>query len=212
MLEARCFKFGNEIFPDLMKQRKWLDAESVELARWIRVYEEIYKLLPPNTIDMLEEMTRLCLIVVNRISIDMAETLDILEAAVKFAEMIKGSEEAATILEMKKKLQRSRETIDQQQGVLKYELLEELVAIKRQKSILRKKEDKVIREMQELDEKQQAQVFRVLAEDLLENKVICTSCAQTQAVIMRNSKLEEGAVNAQSLDSSSTKGIHPRFT
>ena len=218
LLEAHCFDFGNEKIPNMMEQQSWYDAESIELTRWMQAYTDNVKylslgdrkVLPSKfPVKVLDGLAKLRLSTVQRISIDMAEIFEILQAAIKFVSLLNGSERAARISEIKQKLHSTRKELNQQQNVLKEKLIDELTLVALRRAELDETETKVIEATKKLGESQRTETFHALGNTFLDITIDCKFCGQMQAGMIEEAKEEEGTQNGKKISTSAVKGICP---
>ena len=203
-LEARCFEFGHTKVPDLMKQRNWHDAESVELTQWIKAYMQLRKRLSPEIRKHLPKRfsakirnatADLCRLVIQRVSVEITDLIYILEAAVDLVNSLNDSDAAAEMMAIKDKIQSSEEDMRRQQVELKDELANELKCIMRQRNELKEKEREAFVKIQALEKSRRSDIIKRLEQALSENTEQCVSNAQTLIVLADEAKEWKGTTD-----------------
>ena len=167
LLEECCFDFGNTWVPDLMQLRKWHEVESIELTQWTQRFMKYAKSLPPSAIKPIAGKSIAQVLVgtntlrhsaVHRHRTSAAGIVNMLSAAITFAEALNDSTRANRIAEIKMKLETSIEEIVQHQNLLEHKLIDQLEEIARRRAELNRLERSSIEEMLAVDEKQRTEV------------------------------------------------------
>lgn len=186
LLEECCLEFGNTWVPDLMKARKWHEAESIELTEWTKRFSKYAKSLPPSAIkpipgksiaEVLFGTSTLRHSAVHRLSTSAAGILNILSSAITFAEALNDSKRADKIAEIKTQLEASIEEIVQHQNLLECKLTGQFEDIARRRAELDELERSSIEEMLETDEKQRTEVGSAFESFLVGSQQVSNPCA-----------------------------------
>lgn len=186
LLEECCLEFGNTWVPDLMKARKWHEAESIELTEWTKRFSKYAKSLPPSAIkripgksiaEVLFGTSTLCHSAVHRLSTSAAGILNMLSSAITFAEALNDFKRAEKIAEIKTQLEASIEEIVQHQNLLECKLTDQFKDIARRRAELDELERSSIEEMLETDEKQRTEVGSAFESFLVGSQPVFNPCA-----------------------------------
>lgn len=103
-----------------MEARKWKEAESIELTEWTKRFLKYTKSLPPSAIkpvpgksiaQVLFGTSPLRHSAVHRLPTSAAGILNMLSAAITFAEALQDSKQAEKVVEIRKQLEASIEEI-----------------------------------------------------------------------------------------------------
>ena len=186
LLEECCFDFGNAWVPDLMRLRKWHEAESIELTQWTQRFVKYAKSLPPSAIkpiagkniaQVLFATNTLRHSAVHRHPTSAAGIVNMLSAAITFAEALDDSKRAQRIAEIKIKLETSIEEIIQHQNLLERKLIDQLEEIARRRAELNRLERSSIDEMLAVDKTQRTEVGNIFESVLVDFQPSSKSCA-----------------------------------
>ncbi|KAL8992172.1 MAG: hypothetical protein Q9169_007310 [Polycauliona sp. 2 TL-2023] len=167
LLEECCLDFGNTWVPDLMKARRWEEAESIELTQWTKRFSRHAKSLPPSAFeripgksldDVLFGTSSLRHSAVHRLPTSAVGICKMLSAALDFTGLLKDSQRAARVMEIRTQLLTSVEEISQHQNLLECKLTAQLEDIARQRA--------------ELDQLERSSVEAMLASDKQQRKDI----------------------------------------
>ena len=167
LLEECCLDFGNAWVPDLMEAQKWHEAESIELTQWIKKVVKYIKSLPPSAIKPIAGKSisqiffgtsTLRHSAVHRLPTSAAGILNMLSAAITFAEALNDFKRAEKVTDIKAQLEASIEEIVQHQNLLQGKLTAQLEDIARRRSELDELEKSSIEEMLATDKKQRTEV------------------------------------------------------
>ncbi|KAL8990380.1 MAG: hypothetical protein Q9177_000955 [Variospora cf. flavescens] len=185
LLEECCLDFGNTWVPNLMEARKWKEAESIELTQWIKRFSKHAKSLPLSAFDrvpgkgiteVLFGISNLRHSAVHRLPTSAAGILNMLSAAIDFAEALKDSKRAERVLKIKTQLEASVQEVVQHQNLLECKLTAQFEDIARRRAELDELERSSLEEMLERDEKQRTEVGSAF-EGFLGFQQISNSCA-----------------------------------
>ena len=167
LLEECCLEFGNTWVPDLMEAQKWHEAESIELNKWNNRFSKYAKSLPSSAMKSVagktaaEILLRTSIIrhsAVHRLRTSAAGILNMLSAAITFAEALHDSKRAERVTEIKTQLEASVEEIVQNQNLLERKLTDQLEDIARRRAELDELERSYIEEMRATDKEQRTEV------------------------------------------------------
>ncbi|KAI4288295.1 MAG: hypothetical protein L6R35_002444 [Caloplaca aegaea] len=185
LLEECCLDFGNTWVPNLMEARKWKEAESIELTQWIKRFSKHAKSLPLSAFDrvpgksiteVLFGTSNLRHSAVHRLPTSAAGILNMLSAAIDFAEALKDSKRAERVFKIRTQLEASVQEVVQHQNLLECKLTAQFEDIARRRAELDELERSSIEEMLETDEKQRTEVGSAF-EGFLGFQQISNSCA-----------------------------------
>ena len=186
LLEECCLEFGNTWVPDLMEARKWNEAESIELTEWTKRFLKYAKSLPPSAIkpipgkslaEVLFGTSTLRHSAVHRLPTSAAGILNMLSAAITFAEALKDSKRAEKVAEIRMQLEASIEEIVQHQNLLERKLTGQFEDIARRRAELDELERSSIEEMLATDKKQRTEVGSAFESILVSSKLVSNPCA-----------------------------------
>ena len=150
-----------------MNAQKWYEAESIELNEWNNRFSKYAKSLPPSamksiagktTAEMLFGTSRIRHSAVHRVRTSAAGILNMLGAAITFAEALNDSKRGERITEIKGQLQASVEEIVQHQNLLERKLMDQLEDIAPRRAELDGLERSSIEEMLATDQEQRTEV------------------------------------------------------
>ena len=204
LLEECCLDFGETWVPDLMETQKWHEAESIELTRWTRKFSKYAKSLPPSAIkviagksinDVLFGTNRLRHTAVHRLDTSTAGILNMLNAAIHFAEALNDSKRAEKVAQIKRQLEAGIEEIVQHQNLLERKLMEQLEDITRRRAELDELEKASLEEMLAMDKKQRADIGSALERFLIASQQISNPCACNNSAIHDAMKVDSAAGN-----------------
>ncbi len=188
LLEESCLEFGNTWVPDLMEAQKWHEAESIELTEWTKRFLKYAKSLPlpPSAIkpiagksiaEVLFATSNLRHSAVHRHPTSAAGLLNMLSAAITFAEALNDSKRAGKVAEIKFQLEASIEEIVQHQNLLERKLTDQLEDIARRRAELNELEKSSIEETLATDKKQRTEVGSAFESFLVGSQQVSKPCA-----------------------------------
>lgn len=188
LLEECCLEFGNTWVPDLMEARKWKEAESIELTEWTKRFSKFAKSLPPSAIkpvpgqsiaEVLFGTSTLRHSAVHRLPTSAAGILNMLTAAITFAEALNDSKRAEKVAGIKTQLQASIEEIVQHQNLLERKLTDQFEDIARRRAELDELERSSIEEMLATDKNQRTEVGSAFESFLVGSQQVPNPCTCT---------------------------------
>ncbi|KAL8655151.1 MAG: hypothetical protein Q9210_001061 [Variospora velana] len=191
--------FGNTWVPDLMEAHNWKEAESIELTQWIKRFSKHAKSLPLSAFDrvsgkgiaeVLFGTSNLRHSAVHRLPTSAAGILNMLSAAINFAEALKDSKRAEKVSEIRTQLEASVQDVVQHQNLLECKLTAQLEDIARRRAELDELERSSIVEMLETDKKQRTEVGSAFEGFLLGCQQISNPCACSHTPNIDVSKTE----------------------
>ena len=186
LLEECCLEFGNTWVPDLMKAKKWHEAESIELTQWTKRFRKYAESLPPSAIKPIPGKSVSAVLfgtstlrhsAVHRLPTSAAGILNMLSSAITFAEALKDSKRAERIAEIRTQLEASIEEIVQHQNLLECKLTDQFEEIARRRAELDELERSSIEEMLKTDEKQRTEVGSAFESFLVGSQQVSNHCA-----------------------------------
>ncbi|MCJ1400112.1 hypothetical protein MMC11_003315 [Xylographa trunciseda] len=208
MLEECCLEFGNTWVPDLMIARKWNEAESIELTQWTKRFSKYVKSLPTSAIkpvpgksiaEVLFGTSHLRHSAVHRLPTSAAGILNMLCAAVNFAEALNDSKRSKKVTEIKMQLEASIEEIIQHQNLLERKLTDQFEDIARRRAELDELERSSIEEMLATDKKQRTEIGSAFESFLGGSQPIPNSCTCCRTPSFDETKVDsEVGVNIES--------------
>ncbi|KAL8921012.1 MAG: hypothetical protein Q9208_005903 [Pyrenodesmia sp. 3 TL-2023] len=199
LLEECCLEFGNTWVPDLMEAQKWKEAESIELTQWTKRFSKHAKSLPLSAIkkvpgksiaEVLFGTSILRHSAVHRLPTSAAGILNILSAAITFAEALRDSKRAEKVAEIKTRLEASVEEIVQHQNLLERKLTAQFEDIARRRAELDQLERSSIEEMLAIDEKQRTEVGSAFEGLLIGSQQISNPCAYSHTPDLEGANLD----------------------
>lgn len=167
LLEECCLDFGNTWVPDLMEARKWHEAESIELTQWTKRFSGHAKSLPPSAMKPISGKSTTKILfgtsilrhsAVHRLPTSAAGILNMLSAAITFAEALNDPKRAERVVEIKTQLEASVKEIVQHQNLLERKLTDQLEDIARRRTELDELERSSIEQMLATDKSQRTEV------------------------------------------------------
>lgn len=186
LLEECCLDFGNTWVPDLMEARKWKEAESIELTEWTKRFSKRAKSLPLSAFErvpgksiaeVLFGTSNLRHSAVHRLPTSAAGILNMLSAAINFAEALRDSKRAEKVLEIRTQLEASVEEVVQHQNLLERKLTAQFEDIACRRAELDELERLSIEEMLATDKKQRTEVGSAFEDFLVASQQISNPCA-----------------------------------
>ncbi|KAL9131093.1 MAG: hypothetical protein Q9175_006854 [Cornicularia normoerica] len=202
LLEECCLEFGNTWVPDLMEARKWKEAESLELTEWTKRFLKYAKSLPPSAIkpvpgksiaEVLFGTSTLRHSAVHRLPTSAAGILNMLSAAITFAEALDDSKRAEKVAEIKTELQASIEEIVQHQNLLEHKLTDQFEDIARRRAELDELERSSIEEMLATDNEQRTEVGSALESFLVGSQQVSNPYACSHIPSLDEAKADSKA-------------------
>ena len=186
LLEECCLDFGNTWVPDLMEAQKWYEAESIELNKWNNKFSRYAKSLPPSAMKSITGKTTAEILfgtsnirhsAVHRLRTSAAGILNMLSAAITFAEAFNDSKRAERVTEIKRQLEASVEEIVQHQNLLERKLTGQLEDLARRRAELDELERSAIKEMLETDREQRTEIGSAFESFLVGSEQVSNPCA-----------------------------------
>ena len=201
-----------------MEARKWHEVESIELTEWTKRFLKYAKSLPPSAIkrisgksiaQVLFGTSALRHSAVHRLPTSAAGILNMLHAAMTFAEALNDPKRAERVAEIKTQLEASIEEIVQHQNLLERKLKEQLEDIARRRAELDELERSSIKEMLATDKEQRTVVGSALESFLFVSQQISNPCPCNHTPSFDGAKADsEGEEN---IESSGTGMFHVVF-
>lgn len=199
LLEECCLEFGNSWVPDLMEAQNWNEAESIELTQWTKSFKKYAKSLPPSAIrpvpgksiaDVLFGTSTLRHSAVHRLPTSAAGILNMLSAAINFAEALNDSKRAAKVAEIKTQLEASVEEIVQHQNLLERKLTDQFEDIARRRAELDELERLTVEEMLAADKKQRTEVGSAFESFLVGSQQFSNPCTCSHTPVFDEAKTD----------------------
>ncbi|KAI4285995.1 MAG: hypothetical protein L6R38_000222 [Xanthoria sp. 2 TBL-2021] len=178
--------FGNTWVPDLMEAQEWKESESIELTKWTKKFSKHAKSLPLSALErvpgksiaeVLFGTSNLRHSAVHRLPTSAAGILNMLNAAINFAEALKDSKRAEKVLEIRTQLEASVEEVVQHQNLLERKLTAQFADIACRRAELDELERSSIEEMLATDKKQRTEVGSAFEDFLIGSQQISNPCA-----------------------------------
>ncbi len=169
-----------------MEARKWHEAESIELTEWTKRFKRYAKSLPPSaikpiagksTVEVLFGTSNLRHSAVHRLPTSAAGMLNMLSAAITFAEALNDIKRAEKVAEIEMQLEASIGEIVQHQNLLEHKLADQLEDIARRRAELDELERSFIQEMLVTDKKQRTEVGSAFESFLVGSQQVSNPCA-----------------------------------
>ena len=169
-----------------MEAQKWHEAESIELNKWNHRFSKYAKSLPPSAMKSIAGKTTAEILLgtsiirhsaVHRLRTSAAGTLNMLAAAITFAEALNDSKRAERVMEIKRQLEASVEEIVQRQNLLERKLTDQLEDIARRRAELDELEKSYIEEMLATDKEQRTEVGSAFESFLVGSEQVSNPCA-----------------------------------
>lgn len=169
-----------------MEARKWNEAESIELTEWTKRFLKYAKTLPPSAIkpvpnksitEVLFGTSILRHSAVHRLPTSAAGILNMLSAAITFAEALNDSKRAEMVAEIKTQLEASIEEIVQHQNLLERKLTDQFEDIARRRAELDELERSSIEDMLATDKKQRIEIGSAIESFLVGSQQVSNPCA-----------------------------------
>lgn len=211
LLEECCLEFGKTWVPDLMEARKWHEAESIELTEWTKRFLKHANSLPPSAIkpiagksvaEVLLGTSTIRHSAVHRLRTSAAGILNMLSAAINFAEALYDSKRAEKVMELKTLLETSIEQIVQHQNLLERKLAEQLDDIAARRAELDELERSSIEEMLATDKKLRTEVGSAVETFLVGSQQVPNLCACSYT-----SSMDGPSVNSETENNIGSSGI-----
>ncbi|KAL8756018.1 MAG: hypothetical protein Q9199_003223 [Rusavskia elegans] len=191
--------FGNTWVPDLMEARKWKEAESIELTEWTKRFSKRAKSLPLSAFErvpgksiaeVLFGTSNLRHSAVHRLPTSAAGILNMLSAAINFAEALRDSKRAEKVLEIRTQLEASVEEVVQHQNLLERKLTAQFEDIACRRAELDELERLSIEEMLATDKKQRTEVGSAFEDFLVASQQISNPCACSHTTNFDGAKMD----------------------
>ena len=169
-----------------MEAQKWYEAESIELKKWNHRFSKYAKSLPPSAIkpivgkttaEILHDTSKIRHSAVHRLRTSAASILNMLGAAITFAEALNDSRRAERVTKIKTQLETSVEEIVQHQNLLERKLTDQLEDIARRRAELDELEKSHIEEMLETDKEQRTEIGSAFESFLVGSEQESNPCA-----------------------------------
>ena len=168
-----------------MEAQKWHEAESIELTQWTKRFLKHARSLPAEAIKpiagksiakVLFETSTLRHSAVHRLPTSAGGIVNMLHAAISFAEALNDSKRAEKIAEIKTLLEASIEEIVQHQNLLECKLTDQLEDIARRRAELDELESSSIEEMLATDKEQRVKASSALESVLVGSQQVSNPC------------------------------------
>ena len=185
-----------------MKARKWYEAESIELNEWNNRFSKHAKSLPPSAMKSIAGKTTAEILfgtsiirhsAVHRLRTSAAGILNMLGAAITFAEAHNDSKRAERVTEIKRRLEASVEEIVQHQNLLERKLTDQLEDLARRRAELDELERSSIEEMLATDQEQRTEVGSAFESFLVGSEQVSNPCACDHTRSLGTSKADSEA-------------------
>ena len=185
-----------------MKAREWYEAESIELTDWNNRFSKHAKSLPPSAMRSIAGRTTAEILfgtsiirhsAVHRLRTSAAGILNMLGAAITFAEALNDSKRAERVTNIKVQLEASVEEIVQNQNLLERKLTDQLEEIARRRAELDELERSSIQEMLAMDQEQRTAIGSAFESFLVGSEQVSNSSALSHTRSLDTSKAESGA-------------------
>lgn len=155
LLEECCYDFTHKYAPNLLADKKWDCAEAIELNKWTLTVIKRYGKLPAgafkksdyNVHGVLLAVNKLRHSAVHRLRISAKGIVQMVDAAVKFAETLLDSVRASQLEELYKELQSKIKSQELNKNYLETKLKDELDEIECQREELAKREREAVSTM-----------------------------------------------------------------
>ena len=170
-----------------MEAQNWHEVESIELTQWVKRVSKLTKSLPPSATkpiagksitEVLFGSSSLRHSAVHRLPTSAAGILNMLSAAVEFAEALKDFTRAEKVAEIKARLEPSIEGIVQHQNLLQRKLTDQLEDIARRRVELDNLEESAVKEMLAADKQQRTDTGSILEDFLASSQQVSNPCVQ----------------------------------
>jgi len=168
-----------------MEAQKWHEAESIELTQWIKKVMKYTKSLPPSAIKpiagksvakILFGTSNLRHAAVHRLPTSASGILNMLGAAITFAEALNDYQRAEKVAGIKSQLEACIEEIVQHQNLLQRKLTDQLEDIARRRAELNELERSSIEQMLATDKKQRTEIGSAFESFLVVSKQVSNPC------------------------------------
>ena len=198
-----------------MEARRWHEVESIELTQWTKRFLKYAKSLPPSAIkrisgksiaQVLFGTSALRHSAVHRLPTSAAGTLNMIHAAMTFAEALNDPKRVERVEEIKTQLEASIDEIVQHQNLLERKLKEQLEDIARRRAELEELERSSIEEMLATDKEQRTAVGSALESFLFGSQQISNPCACNHTPSFDEAKA--GSEAEHNMESSGTGMFH----
>ena len=209
LLEECCLGFGNTWVPDLMEAQKWYEAESIELNEWNNRFPKYAESLPPSAMKSIAGKTTAEILfgtsiirhsAVHRLRTSAAGTLNMLGAAITFAEALNDSKRAERVTKIKRQLEASVEEIVQHQNLLERKLTHQLEDIARRRAELDELEKSSIEKMLATDQEQRTEVGSAFESFLVGSEQVFSPCASDYTHSFGTPKADSEAGDKMEID------------
>ena len=184
-----------------MEAQKWKEAESIELTEWTKRFKKYAKSLPPSAIKPTPGKTIAQVLfgtsilrhsAVHRLPTSAAGILNILSAAITFAEALNDSKRAEKISGIKTRLHDSIQDIVQHQNLLERKLRDQFEDIARRRAELDELERSSIEETLATDKEQRTEVGSAIESFLIGSQQVSSACTCS-----RVSSFDEAKANSE---------------
>ena len=185
-----------------MEARKWEVAESIELTEWTKRFLKYAKSLPPTAIkqvpgksiaEVLFGTNTLRHSAVHRHPTSAAGIMNMLSAAITFAEALNDSKRAEKVAGIKTQLQANVEEIVQHQNLLERKLTDQFEDIARRRAELGELERSSIEEMLATDKKQRTEIGSAFENFLVGSQQVSNPCACSHTPSLDGAKADSEA-------------------
>ena len=198
-----------------MEARRWHEVESIELTEWTKRFLKYAKSLPPSAIkrisgksiaQVLFGTSALRHSAVHRLPTSAAGILNMIYAAMTFAEALNDPKRVERVEEIKTQLEASIDEIVQHQNLLECKLKEQLEEIAHRRAELEELERSSIEEMLATDKQQRTVVGSALESFLIGSQQISNPCACNHTPSFDEAKA--GSEAEDNIESSGTGMFH----
>ena len=155
LLEEYCYDFTQKYAPNLLTNKNWDCAEAIELNKWTLTFIKRYGKLPAGAFQKPNSSIQKVLLTVNklrhsavhRLRISAKGIVQMVDAAVKFAETLSDSVRASQLEELYQELKGKIKSQELNKNYLETKLKGELDEIERQREELAKREREAVSRM-----------------------------------------------------------------
>ena len=198
-----------------MEARRWHEVESIELTEWTKRFLKYAKSLPPSAIKRISGKSTAQVLfgtsalrhsAVHRLPTSAAGILNMIHAAMTFAEALNDPKRVERVEEIKTQLEASIDEIVQHQNLLERKLKEQLEDIARRRAELEELERSSIEEMLATDKEQRTVVGSALENFLIGSQQISNPCACNHTPSFDEAKA--GSEAEDNIESSGTGMFH----
>ena len=184
-----------------MEARKWYDAESIELNQWTSRFSKCAKYLPPSATrpiagkslnQVLFETSKLRHSAVHRLPTSAVGILNMVKAAICFADALNDTKRAAKVEAIKQQLASSIEDIVQHQNLLERKLSDQLEDFARRRAEIDELERLAVEDLLDNDKMLRNDVGSVVESFLARLQTVPRTCMCEPTVPFENQKAISG--------------------